>query len=151
MRRADRAGGEYDFAAACGAAHHTILPEAHAAGAQGAGIAVELDGLGETTGLQPQVRAMERRLEEAARGGPAPAASRVDVEIADAFVVAGVEVGALRNAVFDRGPLERFQNVPCQPLLLNAPVAALCVLRAGEEMSDVLAKVRPHVVPRPAG
>src|SRR4029077_10780270 len=89
LRRADRAGGENDFAAT---ARHACLPAlspAHAGGTP----TVEHDAFDQAAGLESQIGALERRLEEGARRRPAPAAFLVDVEGADAFVVAAVEVG----------------------------------------------------------
>src|SRR5690349_24011890 len=93
---------------------------------------------------------MQHRLEESARRRPASSAFLVDVKIADALVVAGVEVDCGRYAVLDRGVAEGIENVPMQPHLFHAPFAARRMLPVAEEMIDMTAKKRPHVIPRPA-
>ena len=62
LRRADRAGGENDFAAAARRARLRRPAPAHAGGAP----AVEHDAFDQAAGLEPQVGALERRLEEGA-------------------------------------------------------------------------------------
>ena len=72
------------------------------------------------------------------------------MEIADAFVVAGVEVLNRRDAVLVRRFAEGVENFPRQPRLFDAPFAALRVMPALEKMIDVLAEEGPHVIPRPS-
>src|SRR5690348_7230546 len=135
------------ISATLGAARHAVLPPAHTGGAA----ARELDRLDQATGLQFQILSVEDRLQKTPRRRPAPPTPLVDVEIADALVVAGVEVADRGDAVLDRRAPERLKDLPRQPLLLDAPLAALAVLLALDEMIDVPAEERPHVVPRPAG
>ena len=147
LRRADRARRQDHLAAAFRTSQHTILPPAHA----GRTFPCEVDAFGEAAGFKPEILPVQHRLQETARGGPAPAHLLIDVEIADAFVVAGVEVRDGRDAVLVRRFATSVENFPGQPRLLDAPFAALCVMPALEKMIDVLAEERPHVVPRPAG
>src|SRR5665647_589356 len=108
MRRADRTGRQNHLAAATRAAQGPVLPPAHAGGAA----AREFQALDQTAGFEPEVFPMQHWLEKAARGGPAPAKLLVDVEIADAFVVAGVEIVHRRNAILDRCGAEGVENFP---------------------------------------
>src|SRR5690606_1571759 len=114
------------LAAAARTAGFAILPPAHAAGAA----AVEHDALGEAAGLDAQVLPVQHRPQEAARRRPAPAQPLVDVEVADAFVVAGVEVAGRRNAVLDRRIAEGIEDLPRQPRRLHPPFAARPVVLA---------------------
>src|SRR5262249_35305000 len=88
LRRSKRASCENHFAAGARTATCTVLPPAHA----GRALAVEIDAFHQATGLEPQVSPLEHRLEETTRCGPAPPEFLVDVEVARALVVAGVEV-----------------------------------------------------------
>ena len=102
-------------------------------------------------GLEPQVRPVQCRLEEAACRRPAPAALLVDMEIADAFVVAGVEVGNLPDSHFLRGFADGIEDGPGQPRRLDAPASArTMVLALAEEMILQSPKHRQHVVIGPA-
>src|SRR6185369_8692714 len=71
------------------------------------------------------------RPQERFGGVPAPAVLLVDLEIADPFVVAAVEVLGVRDARLLRGLAERVQDVPAQPLTLDPPLAAGAVRRVG--------------------
>ncbi len=114
--------------------------------------AVEHQPFDQTAGFQPQVLPVQHRLEESARRRPAPAALLVDVEIAGAFVVAGVEVVDRRDAVLRRRLAPDVDDVPAQAREFDAPFAADAVVLAGaEEAVLVLLEKRQHVVPRPAG
>ena len=126
----------------------TALPPAHADGAA----AVEHHALDQTAGLQPQIGAMQRRLEEGARRRPAPAALLVDVKGAAPFVVAGVEV----HDRFDVGllgrPAERIEQIPSHARRLDAQLAADAMRGAlAEEVIFVPLEIGQHVVPAPAG
>ena len=131
LRRTDRAGAQDDFALGAGLDDLAALHEAHADGA-----AVLDDQLVDQHVLfQPQVGAVQHRLEEAARRRPASAALLVDVEIARAFIVAGVEIGNALDAHFLGGIADRVENGPGQPRRLDPPAAADAVMLAlAEEM-----------------
>ena len=147
LRRADRAGGEDDFAAAARRPRLSALGPAHAGGAP----AVEHDAFDQAAGFEPQIGALERRLEEGARRRPAPAALLVDVEGADAFVVAAVEVGDGFDAGLFGGGAEGIEQVPAHPRRRDVPFAADRVrLAFAEEMIFVALEIRQHVVPAPA-
>src|SRR5437660_2117375 len=148
LRRADRAGGEHDLAAATRLLGDAVAAPAHARGAA----AVEDYGFDQTIGQKPQVRPPERRLEKAARRRPAPPTPLVDVEIGAAFVVAAVEVLDRRNADLRGRGAHRVGEVPAYARRLDAPFAARRVTRAvAQEMILVALEERQNVVPAPAG
>ena len=125
-----------------------VLPPAHA----GRALAVEQQAFDQAAGFQPQILPVQHRLEEAARRRPAPSALLVDVEIAGAFVVAGVEVVDRLNAVLRRRLAPDVDDVPAQARKFDAPFAADAVVGVGAEKTVfVLLEIRQHVVPRPAG
>ena len=99
-------------------------------------LAIELDLLGEASGLDPQIGAAHHRLEKAARRRPAPSHLLVDVKIAATFVVAGIEIVGFRNAGLRRRFPERIGDVPAQPRIFDAPFAALAVMLAVSRESD---------------
>src|SRR6185437_13271051 len=102
LRRTDRPCGQNDFATAACRARFAALPPAHADRAP----PFEDHALNQTTGFEPDVAALERRLEKRARRRPAPPALLVDVEGAAALVVAGVEVRNRFDAGLPRGGAE---------------------------------------------
>src|ERR1700730_1649081 len=147
LRRADRAGGEDDFTTAARRPRLSALGPAHAGGTP----AVEHDAFGQAAGFEPQIGAFERRLEEGTRRRPAPAALLVDVEGADAFVVAAVEVGNGFDAGLFGGGAKGIEQVPAHPRRRHVPLAADRVrLAFAEEMIFVALEIRQHVVPAPA-
>ena len=84
--------------------------------------------------------------------GPAHAALLVDVEIADAGVVAGVEIRRRRDAHLRRRPGDRVQHLPLHARLLDPPFAAGAVmLGVAEEMIVEPLEDRADIVPAPAG
>ena len=122
--------------------------EAHADGAA----VLDDEALDQHVGFQPQVRPVQHGLEEAARRRPAPAALLVDVEIAHALIVAGVEVGDFPDAHVLRGFADRIEDGPGQPRRLDAPAAAGAMMLAlAEEMILQPPEYRQHVVIAPAG
>src|SRR3974377_806853 len=68
--------------------------------------------LNQTASFQPQIPSMQHRLEEAARRRPAAPALLVDVKVADALIVAGVEIVDCGNAVLDRSVAKRLEGFP---------------------------------------
>ena len=148
LRRADRAGGEHDFAAAARRARLAVLPPAHAGGAP----AVERQRFDEAAGFEPQIGAIERGLEESARRRHAPAALLVDVKGAAAFVVAAVEVGDGFDAGLFGGGAERVEQIPAHARRRYGPFAADGMRGAfAHEVIFVPLEKRQHVVPAPAG
>ena len=111
LRRADRAGGENDFAAAARHARRAVLPPAHAGGA----LAVEHQAFDQAAGFEPQIGAIEHRLEKGARRRDAPAALLVHMKGAAAFVVAAIEVGDGFDAGLFGGGAERVEQIPAHP------------------------------------
>src|SRR5207302_5589992 len=148
LRRADRARRQDDLAPAARLARLAVLAPAHARRA----LAVERNAFDQASGLEPQVRPMQHRLEKAARRRPAPAALLVHMEVAGALVVAAVEIIDRLDARLRGGGAEIFEQIPAHARLLDAPFAAnrVRVARA-EEMMLVLLEVGQHVVPAPAG
>ena len=67
---------------------------------------------------------------------PAAAAALVDLEIADAFIVAAVEIVGRRNAVLGGGLAEQVEHLPAEPQLLDPPFAALAVHVVGRRRRD---------------
>ena len=130
-----------------GRARFAILPPTHAGGAA----AVEHQALDEAVGLQPQIGAIEHRLEKGGRRRPAPAAFLIDVKGAAPFVVAGVEIGNGLDVGLLGCGAEGVEQVPMHPRRLNAQFTAdaMCVALA-QEVIFVLLEVGQHVVPAPA-
>src|ERR1700722_1970786 len=145
--RTNRAGGENDFAAAARHPRLSTLRPAHPGGAP----AVEHEAFDQTAGLEPQIGALERRLEEGAGRRPASAALLVDVEGADAFVVAAVEVGNGFDAGLFGGGAEGIEQIPAHSRRRHVPFAADRMRLAGaEEMIFVALEIRQYVIPAPA-
>src|SRR6185437_7466483 len=95
--------------------------------------------------------AVQYRLEEAPRGRPAAAALLVDVEIADALIVAGIEIRNAPDAHLFGGVADGIENVPGQPRRLDPPAAASAVMFARpKKMIFQSAEQRQHVVIAPA-
>ena len=88
MWRADRAGSEDDFTAASSTAQFSALPPAHTHRA----LSVQFKSFDETACFEAEICSMQYGLQEATRRGPSPAAPLIDVKIANAFVVAGIEI-----------------------------------------------------------
>src|SRR5262249_44464235 len=116
LDRADRAGRKDHLAAGARRSSDTVLPPAHARRPR----AVERDLFHQAMGFEPQIGAVEHRLEKAARRRPAPPALLVDVEDATALVVAGVEVGNALDAGLFRRDAERIEDVPAHTRRLDA-------------------------------
>ena len=148
LHRSDRARAQNHFALGAGLDDFTALDEAHADGAA----VLDDQAIDQHVLFQPQIGAVQHRLEKAARGRPAPAALLVDVEIADAFIVAGVEIRNPPDAHFLGGIADRIENVPGQPRRFDPPAAAGAMMFAlAEEMILQPPEQRQHVVIAPAG
>src|SRR5262245_1453158 len=143
MRRTDRAGSQHYFAAASGTAQLAVLAPAHADRT----LAVQLHRFDKATGLKLKVFPLENRLQETARRRPAPAPLLVDMKIADAFVVAGIEVLNRWNAVLVCRRTKGVENFPVQARIFHTPFAADRVMFAFKEMIHMPAKIGSHVVP----
>ena len=88
LDRSDRAGAQDHFALGARLDHLAALDEAHADGAA----VLDDQAVDQHVRFQPQIGAVQHRLQKAARRRPASPALLVDVEIADALIVAGVEI-----------------------------------------------------------
>ena len=131
LHRSDRAGAQDHFALGAGLDDLAALHEAHADRAA----VLDDQAIDQHVLFQPQIGAVQHRLQKAARRRPAPSALLVDVEIADALIVAGVEIGNSSDAHFLRGIADRVENGPGQPRRLDPPAAAGAVMLAlAEEM-----------------
>src|SRR5215218_8899082 len=102
------------------APHDSVLTPAHADRAP----LLELDGFGEAAELEPQVRPVQHRHEEATRRRPAAAALLRHLVIGRALVVAGIEIVDRRDAGLCRRLAKRLQEVPPHALALDAAFAA---------------------------
>src|SRR6202051_428644 len=89
--------------------------------------AFEHEAFDQAAGLQPQVGAIEHRLEEGAGCRPAPAALLGDMEGANALVIAAVEIGDGFDAGLFGGGAEGIEQIPAHPRRRNVPFAADCV------------------------
>ncbi len=124
------------------------LIEAHADGAA----VLDDEPVDQHVLFQPQIGTVQHGFQKPPRGGPAPSALLVDVEIADAFIVAGVEIGDPPNPHLLGGIADGVQNFPGQPRRLDPPAAAGAMVFAGaQEMILQPQEVRQHVVIAPAG
>ena len=127
LRRADGAAGEQHLArGACHQRRTTALRlrlDAHGA-QRTVVIALEQHTRDMRTGPHLQVGPLLRRAQKGLGRIPADAGALVDLEIADTLVVAAVEVFRGRDAGLLRGLRERIEDLPRQPLLLDAPFAA---------------------------
>src|SRR5690606_23675914 len=79
------------------------------------------DALDQGAGYDGQIGPAQGRAEKAARRAPAAAALLVDVEIAAAFIIAGVEIVAAGNAGAFGGLDEGIEHPPAQARLFHAP------------------------------
>ena len=146
LRRADRAGAHDDFALGAGLDHLAALHEAHADRTA----VLDHQPVDQHVLFKPQIGTLQCGLEKTPRRRPAPAALLVDVEIADAFIVAGVEIRNLANSHFLRGVADRVEDGPGQSRRLDPPAAAgAVVLALAEKMILQPPERRQHVVITP--
>ena len=147
VRRADRAGGENQFAGDIDPRLHALAPELEPACPP----AVEQDAFRLGVGEDRQVGPVARRFQEGLRRVPARAPALVDHELAGALVVAVVEVRRPCDADLVAGALEGVEDFPADPRLLDPPFAAGAVEGVGRaEMVLGLPEQGQHVVPGPA-
>src|SRR5690606_37066283 len=117
LRRVDRPGAQRDFAPGT---HFAAIAQPHPDATR----PVEQQALDVRTRGHAQVGPLAHRAQEGARSVPAPARLLVDFEVADAEVIAPVEVLHTRDAGFGCRLREGLQDVPTQPLRFDAPFAA---------------------------
>ena len=147
LDRSDRAGAQDHFAFGARLDHFAALHEAHADGAA----VLDDQAVDQHVLFQPQIGAVQYRLQEAARRRPAAAALLVDVEIADALIVAGVEIGDAPDTHLFGGVADRVEDRPGQPRRLDPPAAAgAVVLALAQKMILQPAERGQHVVVAPA-
>src|SRR6266516_2157625 len=148
LHGADRASRKDDLAASARGSDRAVLAPAHGDRAR----ALKLDLFDQAVELEPQIGALEHRLEEGARRRPAPPALLVDVEDATALVVTGVEIGDALDASLFRRRAEGVEDIPAYARRLDAQFAADRVrLALAEKMVLMPAEERQHVIGTPAG
>jgi hypothetical protein len=123
LRRADRAGGQHHLArgphrlCGCAVAHHLDT----ACTRRGAVMPQQAAHV--RAGPHLQVAALAHRAQECLVRIPAPAGALVDLEIADAFVVAAVEIALRRDPGLLRREREGVEHLPRQALPFDAVFA----------------------------
>jgi hypothetical protein len=146
LRRVDRAGTEDDFTTGFG----QIIGVIAAIFDTRASTPFEHDPLRDGAGDDSQIGALECRAQKRFGGIPADAALLVDVEVADAAVVAAIEVVGGGDAGLLRGLREGLEDFPFEALLFDAPWAA-CAMRFVGPAVVILAAFKDgeDVVPGP--
>ena len=123
LRRSDRSGRENDLAPCAHISGHAaalILQPDRAA-------ALDPDARRLSVASDIEVRPLARRLQKSPRRAHPPAIALGDLKIADALVVAAVEIGGPSDAALGRGVTERIEHVPGRPQILDAQFAAHAV------------------------
>ena len=106
LRRPDRTARKHDLASRGREARRVVLPEFDA----GRALAVETNRLRLRVGDDTQVRPVHHRPKENLRRLLAHAAPRCHVCVADALLIAAIEVRGLRDSAFGRGFNEGIQS-----------------------------------------
>jgi hypothetical protein len=133
LRRANAARAQDHFTLCGGRGHFTAGPHLRA-GAPAAAIGLRFNDQFGDLGRSPHFKvgpAVAGGPQEGLGRVPAPAVLLVDLEVAHAFVVAAVEVLAVRYAGLLRGLGKCVQDVPAQALAFHAPFAARAVQGVG--------------------
>jgi len=113
---------------------------------------VEQHPLNQNPCFKTQVVAMQHWLQEATRCRPAEATLLIDVEVANAGVVPGIEVRRHWDTHFDGGLCHVVEDIPDRSWPLHAPLTADTVMfRCTHKMIVKALEDRTHVVPTPAG
>src|SRR5450631_3389561 len=113
---------------------------------------VEQHPLDQNPCFKTQVGAMQHWLQEATRCRPAEATLLIDVEVANAGVVPGIEVRRHWDTHFDGSLRHAVEDIPVHSWPLHAPLAADTVMfRFTHKMIVKAPEDRTHVVPAPAG
>ena len=124
------------------------LAETHAGGAA----VLDDEAIDQHVLFKAQIGAMQSGLQKTPRRRPAASALLVDVEIADAFIVAGVEIRNFPDSHLFRRVADRVQNGPGQPRRFDPPAAADAVMLAfAQKVIFEPAERGQHVVITPAG
>ena len=129
LRRADCAGRQHHRASCAQRLHAAVVAAALDAGRRQRAVTASLEqhALHHRAGAHLQVAPALHRPQEGLAGIPAHAALLVDLEVADAFVVAAVEVIGGRDAGLLRGERKGVEQFPRQALALDAPLAGVAM------------------------
>src|SRR5512133_2370023 len=147
LERSNRAGAQDHFAFGAGLDDISPFNEAHAGGPP----LLDDQAIDQHVLFETQIGTLQRGLQEAARCRPAASALLVDMEIADALIVAGVEIRNFWNAHLFRGLADGVQDHPGQPRSFDPPAAARAMMLAfAEKMILQPAERRLDVIPTPA-
>src|ERR1700754_4450341 len=129
LYRSDRAGAENDLAFCIGLDDLSALNKAHAGGAA----VLDDEAIDQHVLFKTQIGAAQYGFQKSARRRPASAALLVDMKIADALIIAGVEIRNFANPHFHRCVCHGVENFPGQPRRFDAPAAAYAMMRAVPE------------------
>src|SRR6267378_4447981 len=124
--RSDRARAQDHFAPGAGLDDFAAPSETHSSGAA----VLDDQAIDQHVLFETQIGTLQRRLQEPSRCRPAAAALLVYVEIADALIVAGVEIRNLGDTHFFRCLADCVQNCPGQPRRFDPPAAACAMMLA---------------------
>src|SRR6266700_2053532 len=145
--RSDRTGAQDHFAFCAGLDDFAALNETHAGGAA----LLDDQAIDQHIFFETQIGTRQRGFQKASRRRPAASALLVDVEIADALIVAGIEIRNFPDTHFFRGIADRVQNGPGQPWGFDPPAAADAVMLAWpKKMVFEPPERRLDVIPAPA-
>src|SRR5882672_214800 len=148
MGRADGAGGEDDLAAR----RNCRVPAVDAYFRADGAAVFQQHALGLGAQDDSQIGPSARRAQEGLGRVDAHAAPLVDLKIADAQIVAAVEIADAGNADGHGGVAHGVEDRPMQALFLDAPLAAAAVTVVGAVHEVlVLLEIGQHIVPAPAG
>ena len=126
LRRGHTARAQDDLGTGVRLHHFAAVPHLHAGAAHGAlGAGRRYQQAGHLrTGPEFKIGSpIAGRSQKRLGGIPAPALLLVDLEIAYAVVIPGVEIGAGRNARLHCGLGKGLQHIPAQPLFVHPPFA----------------------------
>ena len=147
LYRSDRAGAQDHFAPGAGLGDFACLNEAHADRAS----VFDHQAIHQHVFLEAKIGALQRGFQKTSRGRPAASALLVDVEIADALIVAGIEIRNLSHPHFFGRIGDRIQNLPGHPRGFDPPAAAGAMMLAfAQKMILQPPERRLDVVPTPA-
>src|SRR6266404_1415299 len=147
LYRSDRAGAQDHLAPGAGLSGFASLNEAHPGGAS----VLDDQAIHQHVFLELKIGAPQRGLQKTSRRRPSASALLVDVEIADALIVAGIEIRNLSHPHFFGRIGDRIKNFPGQPRRFDPPAAARAMMLAfAQKMILQPPERRPDVVPAPA-
>src|SRR5580658_2070769 len=151
LRRSDAAGAQNYFARSARTKHFATVPHLNPGAARA--LRSRLEQKTRDLSLGPHLKigaAFAARAQERFGCVPAPAVLLIHLEVGHALVVAAVEVAGFGNPGLLRGLHKGIENVPAQPLFLDAPLAADPVeLAAAAMMVLMLPEGRQYIGPAP--